>query len=331
MSYLDPLIVAQLGSFCFSGIFEAFLLSGAIGTEFFSAFSAGQLAPCRLEIAWPSLSRSQALLVFGMVAPPVRKSYWSFLEACLATASLAQFEQQLVPKLQQVLGQEMAAGGVAVFADLQALHVANFTFPGAFIQRGLQGSYYRSPLSQAWRQSCRPQYFDLTRVKGQLPESWGIYRDFGIKNVLGHGVPDIQGGCASFFGFAQVPEKLCAHHEQLMELLVPHLHLAFLRSLQAAGKLISQPSASSLNAPEPAKAKSRRLPATPPDQTPISPREREILHWMLAGKSNWEIGMILRISEWTVKNHVQHILKKLQASNRSHAVAKALSMGLLDP
>jgi DNA-binding NarL/FixJ family response regulator len=61
----------------------------------------------------------------------------------------------------------------------------------------------------------------------------------------------------------------------------------------------------------------------------LSEREVEILHWVREGKSNHEIGMVLSISPLTVKNHIQRILKKLGASNRTQAVSKAMSLRLL--
>ena len=55
----------------------------------------------------------------------------------------------------------------------------------------------------------------------------------------------------------------------------------------------------------------------------LSEREAEILRWMRAGKTNQEIGLILNISPFTVKNHVQKILRKLNVTNRTQAVAKS--------
>ena len=52
----------------------------------------------------------------------------------------------------------------------------------------------------------------------------------------------------------------------------------------------------------------------------LSAREAEILRWIALGKTNPEIGSILNISSFTVKNHVQRILKKLDVSNRTQAV-----------
>ncbi len=58
-------------------------------------------------------------------------------------------------------------------------------------------------------------------------------------------------------------------------------------------------------------------------------RESEILEWVAKGKSNWEISMILSISERTVKYHVGNIYRKLDATNRAQAIAKAAQWGLL--
>lgn len=52
----------------------------------------------------------------------------------------------------------------------------------------------------------------------------------------------------------------------------------------------------------------------------ISEREREILDWVCKGKTNFETGVILNISTFTVKNHLQRIFQKIGASNRAQAV-----------
>lgn len=55
---------------------------------------------------------------------------------------------------------------------------------------------------------------------------------------------------------------------------------------------------------------------------PLSEREREIMQWVALGKTNPEIGCILSISEFTVKNHMKSIFGKLDVANRAQAVAK---------
>jgi DNA-binding CsgD family transcriptional regulator len=61
----------------------------------------------------------------------------------------------------------------------------------------------------------------------------------------------------------------------------------------------------------------------------LSNREREVLQWLSRGKSNWEIAQIVGLSEYTVKNHVSHILNKLKVNNRQHAITKGIEMGLI--
>lgn len=50
-------------------------------------------------------------------------------------------------------------------------------------------------------------------------------------------------------------------------------------------------------------------------------REQEIMHWVSLGKTNSEIGCILNISAFTVKNHLQRIFRKLDVLNRAQAVS----------
>lgn len=59
----------------------------------------------------------------------------------------------------------------------------------------------------------------------------------------------------------------------------------------------------------------------------LSPRERDILRLIVRGDSNKAIARGLDIAETTVKIHVQHILRKLQVSNRVHAAVYASERG----
>lgn len=61
----------------------------------------------------------------------------------------------------------------------------------------------------------------------------------------------------------------------------------------------------------------------------LSPRERECLQWLALGKTPWDIGMTLSISEHTVNFHVRNLYRKLEASNRTMAVVKAIRFGLI--
>jgi len=64
------------------------------------------------------------------------------------------------------------------------------------------------------------------------------------------------------------------------------------------------------------------------EQEPTA-REIEVLHLISDGLVNREIGRMLFLSEETVKSHVRHLLAKLQARSRAHAVAVGFRRGLL--
>lgn len=76
--------------------------------------------------------------------------------------------------------------------------------------------------------------------------------------------------------------------------------------------------------------KSRRLTGESIEaDTDLSPRETEVLQQVAGGASNKEIGNSLFISENTVRTHLRHIMDKLHLTNRTQAVAYALSKGLI--
>ena len=62
----------------------------------------------------------------------------------------------------------------------------------------------------------------------------------------------------------------------------------------------------------------------------LTAREREILQLLADGMSNADVAEKLFISQETVKSHVRHILAKLEADTRTHAVAIALRDAIID-
>jgi DNA-binding CsgD family transcriptional regulator len=77
-------------------------------------------------------------------------------------------------------------------------------------------------------------------------------------------------------------------------------------------------------APEP----SGRAPSAHPDVDSLSPRQREVLLLIAAGKTNLEIADELSCSLNTVKRHVTAVLQKLRLPNRTRAAALANELNL---
>lgn len=63
----------------------------------------------------------------------------------------------------------------------------------------------------------------------------------------------------------------------------------------------------------------------------LSAREQEVLQWLSRGKGAWEIAHIVGIAESTVYFHLRSLKRKLDVSNIPHAVARAMSLGIVAP
>jgi transcriptional regulator EpsA len=130
----------------------------------------------------------------------------------------------------------------------------------------------------------------------------------GVDLMVGHGVRDVRGQISSFYlflGDAKVDRK---RYGYCVELLLPQLHAAFCRV--AANDI---PDAL----------------GRAPFERVLTDREVEVLRWVQRGKSNSAIAAVLEISPLTVKNHLQKILKKLNAENRAQAVSQGIARKII--
>ena len=165
---------------------------------------------------------------------------------------------------------------------------------------------------KAWEENhCQPVTFDTG--SGSQHGTGALARALarlGAGSIVAHGTHDTSGQVTSLFAFACKPGAADSRQAHLVELVVPFLHAAWVRTQvnwQAQGHGVKQAEAGL-----------------------VTVREREVLEWIYRGKSNIEIGMILSISPLTVKNHVQKILRKLNVLNRTQAVGKALALRILN-
>ena len=182
----------------------------------------------------------------------------------------------------------------------------------------------QSPLMQhvvnAWiNNRGRPLVVHLDAMVGRVVAAASeSLQAAGFSQLLVHGVsrPQRASEIESLFVFASPGATVSASHLSYIELLLPHLHTTYLRvqSIERENSDVRSP---------PVTARSGYSSAS------ISEREEQVLCWVREGMSNQEIGVQLAISPLTVKNHVQKILRKLGASNRAQAVARAMSMNLL--
>ena len=135
--------------------------------------------------------------------------------------------------------------------------------------------------------------------------------DNELKNLAARLVMGPRGRLEAFYVFSRVNGPLDERLAYLIEWVVPHLHNAYLRVL-----------ATEREASGAATQRAGRL---------VTPRQEEILNLIKCGKSNIEIAEALSCSPWTIKNHIQAILRKLDSNTRTHAIARAMSLGILTP
>lgn len=129
----------------------------------------------------------------------------------------------------------------------------------------------------------------------------------GMRTSMVHGISDERGrhDCL-YVTFSSRPE-LGSTMRSAMGVLLPYLDTA----LRQVAHLPRQ----HVEAPPVETARSG-------DDFGLSEREMEIMEWVRMGKTNSEVGSILDISAFTVKNHLQRIFKKLDVYNRIQAVSK---------
>ncbi len=138
-----------------------------------------------------------------------------------------------------------------------------------------------------------------------------LVRDNELKNLAAHLVIGASGKVEALYGFGRIPVPLDARLGHIVELLIPHIHNAFLRVLATEREITSAGS-----------QRSGRL---------VTPRQEQILGLIKEGKTNIEIAKLLDCSPWTIKNHIQAILRRLDSNTRTHAISRAMSLGILKP
>jgi transcriptional regulator EpsA len=147
---------------------------------------------------------------------------------------------------------------------------------------------------------------DLVRGLGDgaAPEAIKTFR-----TALVHGIRQTRQGAERIFVALSRQQELPPQAPQALKLLLPFIDTA-LRQMPPAPVRAAPCSRFDVH-----HRNSARVSA-------LSERERQIMVWVAMGKTNPEIGMILDISEFTVKNHMKSIFSKLDVTNRAQAVAK---------
>ncbi len=234
------------------------------------------------------------------------RSFYEIIESSHAADTIEAINQVIQRKVRQLIPHNMTAYGIGELPSRRILRHVNIGFPDSYISQVIdKHSLLDSPVARQWVETQKPLTITAQTIPPEFPLLWQqSFAANRINNILVHGLLDMAGKKTSYFSFADFEQPPGPREAHCVELLIPHLHVAITNVLETGEKN---------------------------DQSGLlSKRETEILNWVYQGKTNTEIGELLCISGFTVKNHIKNILDKLGAANRTHAVAKAIHLELID-
>lgn len=188
--------------------------------------------------------------------------------------------------------------------SVSSCNIINVNYPSKWLELYIARGYERiDPIVKEHIVSFKLQYWLDTYKKDAFSKEFvKSAEDFGLRSGYTTGLrsPEKNGG--SMFTISGKCMNRSSRTALILDLLVPHFH-------QVLSRISSQDKATC--APH------------------LSDREKEVLQWLTFGKTSWDISAILNISERTVNYHFGNIMQKLNAVNRSQALAIALDKKLI--
>ena len=166
----------------------------------------------------------------------------------------------------------------------------------------------RDPVMQHCKRQSVPIIWDqATYVASGLGDKWEEQASFGMSNGIAMALHLPEG---RHFLFGVERDRPVPDDAAELTRMVAALQLFAVHAQEAALRIL--------------------LPAPlDPSLPSLTPRELETLRWTMAGKTAWEVGELLGITERTASLHVNNATHKLGCVNKHQAVLKALRLGLL--
>jgi DNA-binding CsgD family transcriptional regulator len=238
---------------------------------------------------------------------------FSFIECANRTRSLPTLFDLLVSCASQEGFTEVAYGALTYtepvrLPDYQPPAIA-VNFPASWCDRYFERKYYEiDPVVRRAPTLLRPFLWDQLADQCQLQPGEQLVLNESREAGLKHGVSvPLFGplGRVSVVSFASRSDDAEPLHRMChLNALAWQFHIAF--------TAIARPAENSQG------------------KVDLSKRERDCLRWTAEGKSSWDIGMILNISENTVNFHIKNAMRKLGTTSRTVAVVKAIRLNLIE-
>ena len=193
--------------------------------------------------------------------------------------------------------------------SLKQQHYLLNGFPHEWMERYIGRGYFKvDPVIQHAQTTSLPAIWTEDRFHdGKSAEFWEEAKSFGLSSGLSFAVHE-QPGVTGIFSLAR---------DQPLHLPATDMAALIGRAQMFASML--HHAVSRIDLP-------KLLPA---QNVTLTPRERECLRWSADGKTAWEIGRILNIAERTVVFHVNNVIQKLEAANKTQAIVRAVALNLL--
>lgn len=191
-------------------------------------------------------------------------------------------------------------------------------YPTEWAEEYINNKYiFVDPTIKHCASSALPYYWEniFTNKDEEVIKFGKACSGFGLKDGFSIG---LNGNCGDFsiisFGKSEVSANPQIEYNQPVKighLILPYVHEKFAQINPVSA---IYPTSSQHN------------PNSPLQE--LTAREKECLLWTAEGKTAYEISKILKISESTVNFHLKNITIKLDCANKTHAVAKAVLLGL---
>ena len=209
--------------------------------------------------------------------------------------------KSLLEKAKGIAGGEHSICGLGIYDSkglVETKTIINSSYPQGWLSVYQEKQLYfidpiviqqcKSPGTQIWSDTYK-------KYRGKdVSEFIHNASSLGLKYGISSGIKSKCNRMGSIITFSNSKDYFEEHQKEVMDALIPHLHQALVRIY-------------------------RQL--KPDILSHLTEREMEMVHWVKEGKTNWEISMILKISERTVKFHLNNIKEKLGAVSKTHAVA----------
>lgn len=217
---------------------------------------------------------------------------------------------QLLSSVGRALGYDNIVQGLQTYSRQSGLHVdSTSVISDKWHRHYLEQTYYQidprvhhcarhtTPLQ--WSSS---DHYEHPRTAQMVQEG----HDFGLRAGIYAPTHSMDGRFSLVcMSLRDVPlaeaQDLVRHTVPLIPALAAHAHEAVLRIFRAGAE----------------------------EEPVLTRRECECLQWAAAGKTSWEIGLLLNIAERTVNFHLSNAMTKLGCHSRQHAIVKALMQGLV--